>query len=219
MTFAHGVILWALIHKFVAALAWPLTVVVLALMFRDRLRGLLDRVRSAKLPWGAELDFERQARDVEQKAIELEREEGGPRLAIDAPRDELDQLNSRLSAHGLKALSSNFDLQHYYTIAQLDPKLALAAVRIDLEAMLDNLMKHYQITKARRVVPLTVKADLLLRGGYVTPTQYSIFRDIIPLANSALHGDEPALSSTNSVITAFGALLDDYAAWVQQNLQ
>jgi len=218
MTFEHGVIFWKLIHLFVDTLAWPLTVILLAWIFRDRLGKLLDRIKSAKLPGGAELDFDRQAREVEQKALELEHEEGGPKGEIKLPAADLNKLNALLSSNGLTPISSNFSMQHYYDVARIDPKLALAAVRIDLEAMLDDLLAFYKLSSERRIYSLNKKADLLLRSGYVTPTQYSIYRDILPLANEAVHGREPSLSSTNSVIAAFGAVLDDFAAWVRQNL-
>lgn len=200
-------------------LAWPLTVLVLAFLFRDRLSALLGRIRSAKLPWGAELDFERQAREVEQKALELEQNEGGPKLAIDRRDTQLNRLNGRLANNGLTPISSNFSIQHYYDVARIDPKLSLAAVRIDLEAMLDNLLRFHKLDSQRRIYSLNKKADTLLKAGFVTPTQYSIYRDILPLANEAVHGREPSLSSTNSVIAAFGAVLDDFASWVQQNLK
>jgi len=219
MTFEHGVILWKVIHLFVDTLVWPLTVIALALLFHDRLSSLLSRIRSAKLPGRTEVDFDRQAREVEQKALQLEEEEGGPKLQIAQPADELTKLNALLASNGLTPISSNFNIQHYYDVARIDPKLALAAVRIDLEAMLDNLLRFYKLGPPdRKIYSLSKKADTLLRSGNVTPTQYSIYRDILPLANEAVHGREPSLASTNSVISAFGALLDDFAASVQQNL-
>lgn len=219
MTFEHGVILWRTIHLFVDTLAWPLTVLVLVFAFRDRVSTLLGRIRSAKLPGGAELDFDRQAREVEQKALELEEQEGGPKVLPAKQGEPLERLNSLLVNNGLTPISSNFSIQHYYDVARIDPKLSLAAVRIDLEAMLDNLLRFYKVDRDRRIYSLSKKADILMKNGFVTPSQYSIYRDILPLANEAVHGREPSLSSTNSVIAAFGALLDDFAAWVQQNLK
>lgn len=218
MTFEHGVILWKVIHLFVNTLAWPLTAIALTFLFRERLSSLLARIRSAKLPGGTELDFEKQAREVEQKALLLEQEEGGPKFQAGDDAGQRNKLNALLASNGLTPISSNFDLNHYYEVAQIDPKLALAAVRIDLEAMMDNLLRFYKVDRDRRIYSLSKKTDILLKSGYVTPSQYSIYRDILPLANEAVHGREPSLSSTNSVIAAFGALLDDFAAWVQQNL-
>jgi len=220
MTFEHGVIFWRTVHLFVDTLAWPLTALIIAFLFRDRINSLFGRIRSAKLPGGAEFDFDRQAREVERKALQLEEEEGGQKVQIAEPADQLNKLNTLLASNELKPISSNFNIQHYYDVAQIDPKLALAAVRIDTEAMLDDLLRFYKLAPPdSRIYSLGKKADVLLRSGYITPSQYSIYRDILPLANEAVHGREPSLSSTNSVIAAFGALLDDFAAWVQQNLK
>jgi hypothetical protein len=119
----------------------------------------------------------------------------------------------------MKPISGNFTTTHYYEVAKIDPRLALAAVRIDLEAMLDNLIQFYDLPQKSYIISLSKKASMLLENSKVTPTQYSIYMDILPLANEAVHGREPSLPSTNSVITAFGALLDDFAAWVEQNLR
>lgn len=50
------------IQSIVSALAWPAVVLILLviffLLFRAEIRQLLDRTRTAKLPWGSTFDFE-----------------------------------------------------------------------------------------------------------------------------------------------------------------
>lgn len=52
------------------ALAWPVAAVVIALMFRDQLKGLLSRVRKGKLG-PAEFEFEESVRVLKSEAAEV----------------------------------------------------------------------------------------------------------------------------------------------------
>jgi hypothetical protein len=49
-----------LILEFVKVLAWPITALVLALIFRAPLRAILSRLRRAGLPGGVSIDFQEQ---------------------------------------------------------------------------------------------------------------------------------------------------------------
>ena len=51
MTFEDGLRLWELIYKFAAVFAWPASIIVLVLIFRDKIAHLAANLKSAQLPW------------------------------------------------------------------------------------------------------------------------------------------------------------------------
>jgi hypothetical protein len=48
---------WHVLTELTKTLAWPVTVLVLAIVLRKKISGMLDRIQSARLPGGAEFSF------------------------------------------------------------------------------------------------------------------------------------------------------------------
>lgn len=62
---------WAeLILNFIARMAWPITVLAAAALFRGPVAALISRVREVKTPW-ATIQIDRELRNVKERAIML----------------------------------------------------------------------------------------------------------------------------------------------------
>lgn len=196
-------------------LAWPVTVLVALILFRTPISNLISRIKTASL-WGASLTLDEKSKLLALKSKGREAEEGGPKVNL-ADTDEGQKLNYTLSTLGFRSLSSSFDPNYYLDMAQIDCKLSMAAVRIDLEAMIENLYTYYALTDGVRYKPLSSKARELLAKGYLTPSQFDIYQEIVPILNKAVHGAEVSYDTAKNVISTFTTLLDDFAFWLKQS--
>ena len=99
---------------------------------------ILNRLRKAGLPGGVSIDFQEEILEAKQVSKEVQ--------ALPAPADRpkrptipQTEANARMIALGLKPTSSGLDMSYYREIAQSDPTLALAGLRIEIETLAKNL--------------------------------------------------------------------------------
>jgi hypothetical protein len=133
-----------LILEFVRALAWPIAALVLALLFRAPVSMVLSRLRKAGLPGGVSIDFQQGIQEIKQVSREVE--------ALPPPADRpkrpaipQTEANARMIALGLKPTSSGLDISYYREIAESDPILALAGLRIEIEVLARNLATGFKL--------------------------------------------------------------------------
>jgi hypothetical protein len=113
-----------LILEFVKALAWPVTALTLALLFRAPLSMILNRLRKAGLPGGVSVDFQEQI----QEAKQISKEVGALPPPADRPKRPTipqTEANARMVALGLKPTSSGLDMSYYREIAASAPAVDL----------------------------------------------------------------------------------------------
>src|SRR5437016_12438736 len=121
-----------LILEYVKVLAWPTTTIIFVIAFRTPLTAILARLRKAALPGGVSIDFQEEI----QKAKELSRQVDAVPVPADrrrTPAIPLTEANARMIGLGLQPVSSGLDMSYYREIAESDPTLALAGLRIELE--------------------------------------------------------------------------------------
>lgn len=118
------------------------------------------------------------------KSVELP---GGLKIEL----KDLEKLEERARDAGLISESEprDYDLGFaFLTVADSDPNLALAGLRIEIERQLNRLAEP--ILKNRRAFGLGRLMHLLHEKDVLTKQQISILSDLIGLLNSAVHGAE-----------------------------
>ena len=201
-----------LILEFVKALAWPVAVLAIALIFRREIRAIMARIRKAALPGGVSIDFEEQILETKQLATRIEATPPPltrPQTAV-LP---LTEANSRMISLGLKPTPSGLDLSYYKSIASNDPTLALAGLRIELEILVRNLAKGFKLDAPTYESPSRV-LKRLLDASAVTQDQFSLGKRVLSLANQAVHGRTVSRREAEEIIEAAQVLVDDYLAWL-----
>jgi hypothetical protein len=121
-----------LVPEYVKALAWPLTVLALSFSFRSEIKRVLARLRKAVFPGGVSVDLQEEVREVKQLSEKVESAPpAGDRKK--KPGIPLTEANARMMKLGLAPMLSGLDVAYYRSMAETDPVLALAGLRIDLE--------------------------------------------------------------------------------------
>jgi hypothetical protein len=200
------------ILEVIKTLAWPLTTLILAAMFRKEIRAVLTRIRKAILPGGMSVDFDDQIRETKELAVRVESAPpppGRPEVAS-LP---LTEANARMIQVGLTPTPSGLDLNYYKTIAGSDPNLSLAGLRMELEILTRNLAKGFNI-QASSSEPLTRLLSRLLEAHAITSDQFNLAKGILSLLNQAIHGRSVSRREAEEVIESAEALISDYLAWL-----
>jgi len=204
---------WAkLVLDYIKVLAWPTTTMILAVYFHKPLTTILARLRKVGLPGGASLDFQEKI----QEATELS--ETVP--AFTPPPDKkkipaipLTEANARMISLGLQPVSSGLDLQYFRGIAESDPTLALAGLRIEIDTLARNLAVGFNIELKKNESTGALLQRLLFHSA-ITDTQADLARKILSLCNRAIHGQPVSQLEAQQVIDAAGTLVDYFLAWL-----
>lgn len=201
-----------LILEFVRALAWPVTALTLALLFRAPLSMILNRLRKAGLPGGVSIDFQEQI----QEAKEISKEVGALPPPSDRPKRPTipqTEANARMVALGLKPTSSGLDISYYREIAQSDPTLALAGLRIEIEVLANNLAAGFKL-EPRKGESVRSLLRRLREKGAITAEQMDLARRVLDICNRAIHGQSVTREEALDVIEAASVLAKDFLEWL-----
>jgi hypothetical protein len=198
--------------EYVKALAWPITALSIALLFRRQLIGIFGRLRKADLPGGVSLDFEKEVAEVKQLSEEVEPTSRPPEKK-DVPAIPLTEANARLLSLGLQPSPSGIDMSYYRSLANQDANLALAGLRIEIDVLARNLAKGFGIEIGERDY-----GGRLLRKLYenraITANQLQLTQKVLRLCNAAVHGSPVSKSEADAVIDSAEVLADQYLAWL-----
>jgi hypothetical protein len=123
------------------------------------------------------------------------------------------EANARMIQLGLRPSPSGLDLSYYREIADRDPILALAGLRIELETWFRNVAQGFQVNAGAHDSMNRVLARLR-DAGAVTPDQVMLARRVLSLCNRAVHGGQVSREQALDVIGAAGVLATDYLAWL-----
>jgi len=154
-----GGLLLALTH-----ILWPklaIDAIALVLIVIAILPWLSPLVKSLELPGGWKLEFQ-----------------------------ELQKAASRAETAGLLAAEPNEPevLFSFQSIANRDPVLALAGLRIEIEKRLALLAEAHSLNSGRRSLGVGQLLRLLAQAEVLTNEERSILADMVNLLNSAVHG-------------------------------
>jgi hypothetical protein len=201
-----------LVLEFLRVLAWPITTLVLALIFRAPIRAVLSRLRKAGLPGGVSIDFQEQIHEVKELSQNVEAQPP-PADRPKLPAIPLTEANARMISVGLRPTASGLDMAYYREIAQRDPTLALAGLRIELEVMAYNIAIGFKLA-ARKHEPLSSLLSRLKEHGAITSDQLQLTKKILSLSNQAVHGRSVTKGEAEEVIDAARVLAEQYLNWL-----
>jgi len=203
-----------LVLEYVKVLAWPLVVATGFLVFRRELRALVATLQHIKLPGGAELDWQRQLQATEQAAERVEATQA-PELPPGEPLRV--QLIQQIYDHGFLRSPSDYNFSYYRDMAERDPNLALAGLRMELERMLQNLMKVYHIDRPSATAGTVV--HLLYGRQMLTQEESELLASIIKVTNQAVHGQDVSKDAALRVIDSAEVFRDAYLVHMSRALE
>jgi hypothetical protein len=143
---------------------WPelrIDGITLILLLVAAVPWLLPLFKSVELPGGVKLEFQ-ELQATEQKAAAAGLLDEQP--ALEQPHHEYS----------------------FQIVADEDPNLALAGLRIEIERRLGQLAERSGLGSSRMSIGRLLR--LLGENGLLTPEQRSVLEDMVGLLNSAAHG-------------------------------
>ncbi|PKP80259.1 MAG: hypothetical protein CVT79_15475 [Alphaproteobacteria bacterium HGW-Alphaproteobacteria-18] len=191
-----------LVLDYIKVLVWPLTIILLVGMFEHEFVFLIRRLIKWNAP-GFSAEFSATAEQVEQtteRAVAA-----GQAVPIPDPPGVGWVLNAELKRAGLTELPGGFDFERYKLIAQSDPNLALAGLRIDFEITLRNLAQAYDITVSKPS-SLSFLVTMLVKAEALRKIEAEAIKSILSACNRAVHG-EKVLSADALKVIESGELL------------
>ncbi|MFI5089041.1 MAG: hypothetical protein ACHP7P_03160 [Terriglobales bacterium] len=201
-----------LILEYIKVLIWPITTVVLVIAFRAPLKAVLARLRKAGLPGGVSIDFQEEIEEAKQLSRQVE--------ALPPPPDRrktpgipLTEANARMISLGLQPVSSGLDMSYYREVAQSDPTLALAGLRIEIETLAKNIAAGFKLER-RKAEPVSSLLRRLMDRGAITNEQAELARKILSICNRAIHGQAVSQQEADEVIDAAAVLARYFLAWL-----
>lgn len=202
----------SLVREYISTLIWPAVLVGIIVGFRKELSRLLNRCTQADLPGGITLGFQE---EVRQAVVLSEEVRAAPKKSTVAgkPAIPLTEANARMLNLGLQPSSSGLDLSYYRRLAEQDPNLALAGLGIELETMINNVAKGFNV-KLDSPSRMSSTLRKLLEADAVTREQADLVASIYRLRNAAVHGSIVSLEEANAIIDAAQVLRDYYLSWL-----
>jgi hypothetical protein len=123
------------------------------------------------------------------------------------------EANARMLSLGLQPSPSGLEMSRSFDLAQQDPNLALAGLRMELETLARNLAKGFKIDVGHHDSAGTLLRRLLDKSA-ITSDQYGLAQSIVRLCNAALHGTRVSREEAETVIDAAKVLAKDYIEWL-----
>ncbi|MBI5191041.1 MAG: hypothetical protein HZA22_10235 [Nitrospirae bacterium] len=202
-----------LILEFLRVLIWPATVLVVLLLFRSQVVELFKRVKKADLPGGFSFEtFPEQLEEAKDLSLKVK----GEKPAREKERNPIipiTEANAKMLNLGLSPSPSGLEISYYRALAEQDPNLALAGLRIELEAMLKNLAKGFKVSINDRD-SASVISQKLKEQGAITSHQHELLLSVIGLCNAAVHGNRVTIRQAEEVLDIASMLIDQYVSWL-----
>jgi Domain of unknown function (DUF4145) len=201
-----------LILDFITVLVWPILVLFVVCLFRSKIEMIFDKITSATLPGGVKLDFGKEiskAKAISKAAKPIE----PTNQQIQRPLIALTAVNARLVELKLRPSPSGWDFTYYRRIADSDPTLALAGVRIELEIAVKNLVVGFEL-QFRDKDSIGMLLRRLKEASAITEDQYLLAKNIVRLCNAAVHGQAVTKDEAQDVIDVLDVLATQYVEWL-----
>lgn len=201
-----------LILEYLKVIIWPMSVVCTFLLFRKQVAGLLARINRAQLPGGFSVDLAEQIQEA--KALSVRAKEAPPRLRRSkGPAIPLTEANRRMIQLRLRPSPSGLDMAYYEDLAEQDPNIALAGLRIELDILARNLATGFEVP-----IEPSDFGNRLLRKLYsadaIDEPQFRLSQKILQVCNAAAHGESISYEQAMSIIESAGVLAGQYIDWL-----
>lgn len=212
MDFNERMQVGTLVLEYLTVLVWPTVVLILAYLFRQNIRDIVKRLKNADLPGGVKLNLQEAIKETEKLSEDVAEIKPPPEKS-DIPTIPLTEANARMMAVGLRPSPSGLDLDYYRALAQQDPNIALAGMRIELEIITNNLAKGFKVDIRERT-PLRQLVSELYKHHAITIEQKRLIENISSVCNAAVHGEAVTLPEANQIIDSAEVLAQQYASWL-----
>lgn len=201
--------------EFLEVLAWPTTVLVLALLFRHQIAEFLRRVRKADLPGGVSVEtFPEEIREARALSSKVKEEQKARKASkTNKAAIPLTEANARMLNLGYAPSPSGLELSQYGILAERDPNLALAGLRIEAEIMLKNLAKGFKVSIRNRDSAAVIVRKLKEHDA-ITSQQSELLSILLRLSNSAVHGVKVTETQVEEILEIGSVLRDQYVSWL-----
>ncbi len=204
----------SVVLEFTKVLAWPIVVLIAMLMFRKPVYVILDRIRRVDIPGLGSLDIQAKIQSAKELSEEVEKTPLPiPEEKRKTPSLPLTEANARMLKLGLHPSPSGLNMSYYRELADQDPNLALAGLRIEIEILAKNIAKGFKVDFEKRDSGVRL-LQKLRDAGAITTDQMWLTRKIWELCNVALHDRRVTREEANSVIDVAHVLADQYLSWL-----
>ena len=208
-----------LILEYIKALIWPTTVIIILIIFRTQVISLIGRLKKADFPGGISIEtFPEQIKEARELSVEVRKEKEMDKKKKDRPSIPLTDANAKMLNFGLQPSPTGLELSHYRILAEQDPNLALAGLRMEVEIMLKNLSKGFKVSLGKRdSVGIIIRK--LEEKEAITFRQAKLVDAVIQLCNAAIHGTKVLSSQAEEILDIVEMLRDDYVSWLSWGFQ
>lgn len=185
--------------------AWPLVVLILALLFRKDLAKLVARINAAKLPGGGELSFDKALREAEEVGTE-ERKSDVPR-ALPPPPDEIEADESEAVPGPPPSVSrgDRLNQQELMALARTSPSATVVLAFKQVEHALQRVAQEEGLES--RPYQLGRIVDQLVQVGRIGRHDAALLHDLRQLRNAAAHHEAADIDYGGAV--RYVRLVDD----------
>lgn len=210
---------YEIVLEYIKVIIYPLLIVTFLLYFRNEISKMLLGLRKINIPGGISFEAfgkkleeaEKISEDVKKDVEERnKRKKTKENLGIDKNKVEI---NNKLIELGLKPSISGLKIEFFKDLANSDPVLAMAALRIDLETMLKNVAKGFEVRINERSSFRNI-LTILLNRDKITYDQYKLIRIIYDLCSSAIHGYQITHKEVDEILDKASVLIDDFLSWL-----
>lgn len=206
-----------LVLEYSKVFVWPVTLLFILFIFRRQLVSFLTRLRQADLPGGISLKaFDEKIDKAENISIDVSRqvqEKIRKEKKPGRPMIPSNKINAQMLKLDLSPSPSGLELSYYRQLADQDPNLALAGLRIEVELMLKNLVKGFKLKISEHNTAGQILMKLRERCA-ITSQQYDLLGHMIALCNVAVHGYKVTTEQAKAILDIADVLRDQYVAWL-----
>jgi hypothetical protein len=201
-----------LVLEYIRALVWPAVAITASLLFRKQIDALLARLRHADLPGGVSIDLQEQIAEAKELSSKVQSTPSPPERKR-GPSIPLTEANARMIHLGLRPSTSGLDMSYHRQLAEQDPNVALAGLRIEVEVLAHNLAKGFNIALNRHESGTRLLRRLYDYGA-IDSQQMQLAMKIMSVCNAAVHGSPVTQEEASAVIDTAEVLTDQYIAWL-----
>jgi len=205
-----------LILEYLKVPIWPSLILSIILLFRQQINNRIRDLQKADLPGGVSFSFRAEIREAEKLSEQVSAE---PAPQARATKSLLTtEANLRMIELGFHPSPSGLNVNYYHDLAVVDPNLALAGLRLEIDVIMKNLAKGFNIA----ISPQESSEQLvkkLLHFGALNKQQGDLINKILQLTNAGVRGSVVMRSEAEQIIDTAKILVEQYISWLSWGLE
>lgn len=205
-----------LILEYLKILIWPSLILGIILLFRNQINNRIRDLQKADLPGGVSFSFRAEIREAEKLSEQVSAE---PSPQAKETKSLLTtEANLRMIELGFQPSPSGLNINYYRDLAVVDPNLALAGLRLEIDVIMKNLAKGFNIA----ITPQESSEQIvrkLLHFGALNKQQGDLIGKILRLTNAGVRGSVVMRSEAEQIIDTARILVEQYISWLSWGLE